>query len=198
MATPNLGLLHIAAAQNQKEVTANAALDGLDVALTNWITEVVGDQHFILPQADALGNMVFYFTGLLSGPRGVTLPSTRKIYIVQNATLGSGSPALQGFALQFGTASSPSGRVCSIEANSSEYSIIYCDGFNVDRLTAEPELQNFYVSTLPPSGSTRSGTIVYCLDGRKVGEAAGQGTGVPVYFSNGRWRVFSTDAPVQA
>jgi|SRR5579859_649872 len=196
MATPNLALVHIAAAQNQKEVTANTAFDGLDVALTNWIQEVVGDQHFTLPLADALGNMVFYFVGLLTAPRGVTLPATRKLYIVQNGTGGGGSPAGQGFSLTFGTASSPSGRIASVESNNTEYAILYCDGVNVDRLTAEPELQNFYVSTLP--NNPRSGTVVFCLDGRKVGEGPGAGTGVPVYWSAGRWRVFSTDIPVQA
>jgi hypothetical protein len=34
MPTPNLNITHIAAAQNQKEVTANAAFDALDKALT--------------------------------------------------------------------------------------------------------------------------------------------------------------------
>lgn len=41
-----------------------------------------------------------------------------------------------------------------------------------------------------------NGSTAYCTNGRKVGEAAGAGTGVPVYFSNGAWRVFSTDAIV--
>lgn len=196
MATPNLALNHIAAAQNQKEVTANAAFDGLDVALTDWAQEQVGDQHFILPQTDALSHMVFYFTGLLSGQRGITLPSTRKLYIVQNQTSGPGSRVGSGFSLVFGTANSPSGRVAIIEANAQEYAILYCDGFNVDRVTADPEWQNFYVSTLP--SNPRPGSVAFCLDGRKTFEGAGQGTGVPVYFSASRWRVFSTDAPVQA
>lgn len=41
-----------------------------------------------------------------------------------------------------------------------------------------------------------AGDMAYCTDGRKVGEGAGAGTGVPVYFSNTAWRVYSTDAPV--
>lgn len=43
----------------------------------------------------------------------------------------------------------------------------------------------------PPEGST-----AFCTNGRKVGEGSGAGTGVPVYFSNGQWRVFSTDLQV--
>ena len=45
-----------------------------------------------------------------------------------------------------------------------------------------------------PIGS--EGQFCYCLDGCKVGESTGSGTGVPVYFSNGSWRVFSTDTAV--
>ncbi len=45
-----------------------------------------------------------------------------------------------------------------------------------------------------PGGS--EGQYAYATDGLKVGELTGAGTGVPVYFSNGSWRVFSTDAAV--
>lgn len=38
----------------------------------------------------------------------------------------------------------------------------------------------------------------FATDGRKSGEGAGNGTGVPIYWSTGEWRVFSTDDPVQA
>ena len=40
------------------------------------------------------------------------------------------------------------------------------------------------------------GDITYATDGRKSGEGPGAGTGVPVYYSSGVWRVFSTDAAV--
>lgn len=53
------------------------------------------------------------------------------------------------------------------------------------------------VSATAPSGPP-VGSIAYASNGRKVGEGAGAGTGVPVYYSNGAWRVFSTDAPVSA
>lgn len=128
MATPNLALVHIAAAQNQKEVTANAAFDGLDLALTNFVVEAMADANFPLPLADALGNMVFIFTGNLTATRGVTVPSTRKLYIASNQT--SGSPVHN---LQFGTAASPVGRVALVPpGKSTDYAILYCDGTNVD------------------------------------------------------------------
>ncbi len=53
----------------------------------------------------------------------------------------------------------------------------------------------FTVGTLPTGAE---GQIAYATDGRKVGEGAGVGTGVPVYFSNTKWRVYSTDAEVAA
>lgn len=42
----------------------------------------------------------------------------------------------------------------------------------------------------------REGAQRWIADGRKIGEGAGQGTGVLAYFSQGAWRCMSTDAPV--
>jgi hypothetical protein len=53
-----------------------------------------------------------------------------------------------------------------------------------------------YVVSGLPTGV--EGRLLYATNGRKVGEGSGSGTGVPVYFSNGAWRVFSTDANVQS
>jgi hypothetical protein len=55
-------------------------------------------------------------------------------------------------------------------------------------------LQTYTVATLPASPA--AGSTAYASNGRKVGEGAGSGTGVPVYFSNGSWRVSSTDVAV--
>ena len=62
---------------------------------------------------------------------------------------------------------------------------------------------SYTVATLPGISATQPlgpppGSIAYASNGRKVGEGAGSGTGVPVYYSNGAWRVFSTDAAVAA
>jgi hypothetical protein len=53
-----------------------------------------------------------------------------------------------------------------------------------------------YTVALLPAGT--EGMRAYASNGRKVGEGAGLGTGVPVYFSNALWRVQSTDAVVAA
>ena len=50
--------------------------------------------------------------------------------------------------------------------------------------------------TVAALGTAPEGSIRFATNGRKVGESAGAGTGVPVYYSNGKWRVLSTDAEV--
>lgn len=50
------------------------------------------------------------------------------------------------------------------------------------------------VATLPNYDDR---AIVFASNGRKVGETAGNGTGVYVYRDGATWRVFSTDQPVQ-
>jgi hypothetical protein len=60
---------------------------------------------------------------------------------------------------------------------------------------------SFTVATLPVNTANSPSNVIdgqsaYVSNGRKVGETAGNGTGVPVYYSNGFWRVYSTDAPV--
>ncbi|BAQ44411.1 hypothetical protein [Methylobacterium aquaticum] len=54
----------------------------------------------------------------------------------------------------------------------------------------------YLVSTVP-SGGIGSAQI-YVANGRKVGESAGNGSGVMAYYSAGRWRRFSDDTPVAA
>lgn len=53
----------------------------------------------------------------------------------------------------------------------------------------------FTVAELPAG---TEGQTAYATNGRKVGEGGGSGTGVPVYWSTGSWRVYSTDAAVAA
>lgn len=52
------------------------------------------------------------------------------------------------------------------------------------------------LAELPPG--QYEGQRTFAIDGRKVGEEKGQGTGVPVYWSGGAWRRLSDDKPVVA
>ncbi len=49
---------------------------------------------------------------------------------------------------------------------------------------------------LLPAGT--EGIRAFATNGRKIGEGPGSGSGVPVYYSTGAWRVISTDAAVTA
>lgn len=52
------------------------------------------------------------------------------------------------------------------------------------------------VTSLP--ASAEEGTPGFATDGLKSGETTGNGTGMPVYYSSGQWRVYRDDTAVQA
>jgi hypothetical protein len=57
-------------------------------------------------------------------------------------------------------------------------------------------LASFTVANLP--ASPPAGSIAYASNGRKTGEGAGAGTGIPCYFSSSNWRRYSDDSVVAA
>jgi len=56
---------------------------------------------------------------------------------------------------------------------------------------------SFTVDQLP-SGDIADGSTSYAVDGRKSGEAPGEGSGCPCYYSGGAWRCYGSDDPVSA
>jgi hypothetical protein len=66
--------------------------------------------------------------------------------------------------------------------------------------TYTSQYRTYTVAQLPTNtdGTLVNGSFAFATNGRKVGEGAGAGTGVPVYYSGGVWRVYSTDGPVAA
>lgn len=62
--------------------------------------------------------------------------------------------------------------------------------------TGPVSLGAFTVAGLP--AAPPAGALAYASNGRKTGEGVSAGTGVPVYYSAGAWRVFSADAAVTA
>lgn len=120
--TPNLLLSHIAASQNQKEVTANADYDGLDTALCSYTSIAMTDADYTFATgAGSLGlsNMVFIFTGALTANRNVILPPNAKPYIVVNATTGGHS-----LTFKLGTASH------TVVISDSVHHLLHSDGVN--------------------------------------------------------------------
>lgn len=58
---------------------------------------------------------------------------------------------------------------------------------------------HYTVAALPVSPPPAEGELAWASDGCKTFEMSPPtGTGVPVYYSQGEWRVFSTDEPVVA
>lgn len=125
--TPNLLIPHIAAAQNQKEVTANYAFDKLDIGLTDYLAIAMPDATYTMSTVaggEALGHLVFVFTGALTGNRNIVVPTNKKLYIVSNQTSG-------GHTI---TVKTPSGT--GIALSTTDYRLLYCDGTNVVSLAS--------------------------------------------------------------
>ena len=89
MCTPNLALAHIAASQTQKEVTANAAFDALDTAITDQQSINCAGAADVTPSSTIVDAMVLLLTGLLTGSINLKLPAVKRPYIVRNTTTGA-------------------------------------------------------------------------------------------------------------
>lgn len=89
MATPNLGIVHIAAAQNQPEVTANGAFDMLDDSINLKVSIAMTDADKTLTQAQLASGGVIVLTGTLTADRYINLPVTiGRLFIFENGTTG--------------------------------------------------------------------------------------------------------------
>jgi hypothetical protein len=126
--TPNLLLSLIASNSASKEVQANAALVGLEAALTDSTSVVMTDANYTFATgAGSLGlsNLVFIFTGPLTATRNVILPPNAKLYAVQNNTTLTGSPAaLESLVFKVGTGAT------TTTISDTNFHLIYCDGVN--------------------------------------------------------------------
>lgn len=91
MTTPNLVITHVAASQNQKEVTINAALDALDNAANREVAITYADADITLTSDQARRNAVIRCTGSMTARRRLTLPAGRRILCVENRTSGGHS-----------------------------------------------------------------------------------------------------------
>jgi hypothetical protein len=126
MSSPYLAIQHIAAAQNQPEVTANGAIDGLDsstnaeasFALTDAATAIT------LTQAQMASAFVLKLTGALTANRNAVVPAIPRNFVVYNASTG-------GHAL---TVKTSGGTGASV--GNGLYVALYCDGTNVVQLSA--------------------------------------------------------------
>ncbi|GIX11749.1 hypothetical protein [Elioraea sp.] len=88
MPSPNLSITHVAAAQNQKEVTINDAVDALDNAMNRALSLVMADANVTLTATQANRNGLIVLTGTLTASRILTLPANHRRLAIRNATSG--------------------------------------------------------------------------------------------------------------
>ena len=88
MSSPNLAVPHVAAAQNQKEVTINDAIDVLDNSINRTLSFEMTDEDLTLTSDQANRNGLIVFTGTLTTERIVTLPANPRRLAIRSATTG--------------------------------------------------------------------------------------------------------------
>ena len=88
MSSPNLAVPHVAAAQNQKEVTINDAIDALDNSINRTLSLEMSDEDLTLTSDQANRNGMIILTGTLTTERIVTLPANHRRLAIRNATTG--------------------------------------------------------------------------------------------------------------
>ncbi len=125
--TPNLLISYVAASQNQKEVTMNAAVLALEEALTDFTSVALTDADYTFATGQGslgLSNIVFMFTGTLTATRNVIFPPNAKLYIVQNGTLGGSPVTTESLIFKVGTGAT------TVTISDSLYHLLYCNGVN--------------------------------------------------------------------
>jgi len=91
MTTPNLAIPHVAASQNQKEVTINAGFDALDNATNREVVITFSDADVTLTADQARRNAVIRCTGTVTANRRLILPAGRRLLCVDNRVSGNRS-----------------------------------------------------------------------------------------------------------
>lgn len=90
-ATVNLGVSYITAAQDQKEVTANAAFDRLDKALTETFDADVTSGNVTLTSTQYREALLIRAINATTAGRTVTLPQVERIMLAQNVAANTQS-----------------------------------------------------------------------------------------------------------
>jgi hypothetical protein len=84
MSSPNLAIAHVAAAQNQKEVTLNDAINALDRALTEALSIDFSGGPVTLTAAQFRTAIAFKPSATLSAVATLTVPQIKRVFVVIN------------------------------------------------------------------------------------------------------------------
>jgi hypothetical protein len=163
MPSPNLAITHVAASQNQKEVTINDAVDALDNVITaSFDVDVSAGGTIALSETEFRRHAAVVLTGSPAVAVTLQLPAVRKFLFVQNSTSQSatvtsttgGATVVVGAGqklLLYATGSA----VLPIEAALGASGVTpgsYGDGGNVPRLTVDAQGRITGITTLPVTG----------------------------------------------
>jgi hypothetical protein len=153
MASPYLLIQHIAAAQDQKEVSANAAFDGLDAAINLKVGIPMTDADITLTQLQLAGGFVFVLTGTLTATRNVIVPTVNRVFAIKNSTTG-GDVLVKTSAGTGVTVTAAAG-----------YAILCCDGVNVVQLAGSSTGGSGvnFSDAETPSGTINGSNAVFTL-----------------------------------
>lgn len=121
-ASPNLQVTHIDASQNQKEVTANAAFDNLDTAMTDFFTQSVAGAVDVTPVGTIIYEAFIDCTGALTANINLILPVNKKFYVVRNSATGGHTITVK---------TSHSGTNGSVLLLPGDVRLVYSDGTNI-------------------------------------------------------------------
>ena len=86
MPSPNLAITHVAAAQNQKEVTVNDAIDKLDLASNDTVDIDCSAGNTTVIAADYRENFLLRLTGTPAADFTLTLPDGKRVAAFHNTT----------------------------------------------------------------------------------------------------------------
>ena len=128
--TTNLEVTHLESNQNQPDVTVNAALDLLDTAVAGMLTHnMASDADYTLstasdPEEWQYAVVKITDTGtVLTAGRNIVVPTNTKLYVLINGTAQT---------LTLKTSAGTGIAVATTKA-----AILFCDGTNVVRVTAD-------------------------------------------------------------
>lgn len=156
MSSPNLAIVHIAAAQNEPEVTANDAFDALDDASNLPVSIANSNADQTLTQAQLASGVQIKITGALTGDKHINLPaSIGRLFLFVNGTTGGHNLIVQVTGAPGTTVTIPP---------SLGVVALYSDGTNVTQLTATGAIgaPNF-ADQETPSGSINSSNTAFTL-----------------------------------
>ena len=155
MSSPNLGIPHLAAAQNQPEVTVNFGIDALDDSINLPVSIAITDADTTLTLLQLASGGLITITGALTSDRHLNLPaSIGRSFRLKNGTTGGHSLIVQ--------VTGAPGSIVTLAASVGLVEL-YSDGTNVSQLTPGSALvavPNF-ADAETPSGSGTAFTLAH-------------------------------------